>query len=298
MTVPTFLLYDYLLTLEQEVKLFWNRKFTGASALFFFTRYATLIAYNILGCISFAHLFDPVCAVLTRAQAALTIFEFIPWAAFSALRVFALSGMHWPLAVVVFLLALIPAGVNFAQFGFGLTGANLLTTGCQAQTNATPEQNEIFVILSRSGLVVADALVIAVTLVKTRKRGTTPHFGRSSKVSLADVLLRDGLIYFATLLCFNTIDLALTIISYVTPYNQTSYVTALSDPLTAVLVGRFLLDLQASNRSTMELGGSHSSDLGSFPDLNGTLHFATVIGSLGAEIVPGSITPESGLYSV
>lgn len=58
---PAFLVYEYLITLDQEIKLFWKRGgFTGASALFLFVRYSTLICYDILGAISFAPLSDDV----------------------------------------------------------------------------------------------------------------------------------------------------------------------------------------------------------------------------------------------
>ena len=34
--------FEYLLTFDQEVRLFWRKKFTGAVALFFANRYTTL----------------------------------------------------------------------------------------------------------------------------------------------------------------------------------------------------------------------------------------------------------------
>ena len=42
-TVQALLLYEYLVTFDQEVELFWKRSFTGASALFFLNRYFTII---------------------------------------------------------------------------------------------------------------------------------------------------------------------------------------------------------------------------------------------------------------
>ena len=37
------LLFDYLITLESEIEMFWGSRFTAASALFFSTRYAALV---------------------------------------------------------------------------------------------------------------------------------------------------------------------------------------------------------------------------------------------------------------
>ena len=39
------LIYDYVVTVTYEVRLFWRRKATGASLLFFANRYLTLFLY-------------------------------------------------------------------------------------------------------------------------------------------------------------------------------------------------------------------------------------------------------------
>ncbi|KAL1938205.1 hypothetical protein VTO73DRAFT_11849 [Trametes versicolor] len=261
--VITFLAYEYLITLDQEIKLFWKRGFTGASALFLFVR----------------------CALIIKAQAGFTIFQYFPWAAFSALRVLALSGMNRPLAALVFLLASAPAAANFTQYRFKLTGLNTPFTGCQV------------VVVSRVGLILADIIGVAVTVAKTRKGAKMPPLGGSQR-SLGNVLLYDGLIYFAAsssaLLCFNVLDLALSVIAFVTPINSGSYVTALTDPLTAVLVCRFLLDLQAANVSSIhdshafESVDHHTAGVGS-------LVFARVIGSMGAQLGPDHTTTDTTL---
>ena len=46
-TATAMLFYDFTLTFDREVNLFWSKKFTGASALFFFIRYLTF-AYELL----------------------------------------------------------------------------------------------------------------------------------------------------------------------------------------------------------------------------------------------------------
>ena len=46
-----FVAFEYLITFDQEVNLFWKRKITGATILFFFNRYIVLLLYvmNISG---------------------------------------------------------------------------------------------------------------------------------------------------------------------------------------------------------------------------------------------------------
>ncbi|KAH9851988.1 hypothetical protein C2E23DRAFT_828545 [Lenzites betulinus] len=279
---PAFLLYDYLISLDREIELFWTRSLTGASAIYFFTRYTTLICYDVLGAITFAHLSDTSCALLTKAQAAFSMIQYIPWAVFAALRVLALSGMNWPLAILVFLLGIAPVATNFAQYGFNLTGVNDPITGCQAQLSITRVQVEM------TCLILADTIAVVVTVVQTRKAVGVSSSGRS----LGHVLLYDVGAVITTdaissaLLCFSILDLALSVIALITPHHSGTYVTALTDPLTAILVSRFLLDLQAANTLSV---GSNSRD--ALDGEEGTLIFAGVIGSLGASL-PAAGQPE------
>ncbi|KAI0630453.1 hypothetical protein C8Q77DRAFT_1160041 [Trametes polyzona] len=162
--VVAFLLYDYLITLDREIELFWRRKFSGPSALFFFTRYSTLIAYDFLGTATLSHLSD------TRYV-------------YSTLR--------------------------------------------------------------------------------------------------------------ETLFTLNVLDLILNQISVVTPYHTASYITILSDPLTAVLVYRFLLDLQAANLASIELRSSALPSIAVDPTATGaggsTLRFAShIVEPFGTSLLPGA----------
>lgn len=40
--------YDYFLTFDREVELFWKRKFTGASMIFYLNRYTTIVQFILL----------------------------------------------------------------------------------------------------------------------------------------------------------------------------------------------------------------------------------------------------------
>ncbi|KAI0642075.1 hypothetical protein C8Q79DRAFT_1013952 [Trametes meyenii] len=284
-SVLALLAYDYLLTLDQEIKQFWKRKITAASALFFIIRYWTLINYDLVGASTWAHMSDKInaaiadgssapltiqsCALLIKAQAGITIFQYMPWAAFSALRVLALSGMRWSLAVIVFVLGSGPAVVNFTEYRYGITGANVLTTGCQGEDNLTPRLGDIRTFLGVS--------------YKSHR------VGYPRKSSLGDVLLYNGLKYFAVLLTLNILQVVLTHLSLGTVSQQASYITTFSEPLTAIFISRFLIDLQAANQSSAELGTHTLGSLslhaaGTDADAGaGTLRFASrVIGPLGA----------------
>ncbi|EIW59936.1 uncharacterized protein TRAVEDRAFT_122446, partial [Trametes versicolor FP-101664 SS1] len=113
--------YEYLITLDQEVNLFWRRRITGATLLFLATRYLALLAGPILGAATFALLPDHhhylcvsrlSCVVLGYVQFVPSVMQSLVWAGFSGLRILALSGMNWALASAVFVLAVCPFGVN------------------------------------------------------------------------------------------------------------------------------------------------------------------------------------------
>ncbi|KAI0676161.1 hypothetical protein C8Q78DRAFT_1075089 [Trametes maxima] len=297
-------LFDFFVTLDEEVRLFWKRKLSGASVLFFIVRYWALFNYELLVFIGYASFSDAdsPCTAFSIAhssdchshqlrfirEAALcrTIFSVhsLGSTAFSSLRVLALSGLNYPLAVLVFLLSVGPAVVNFTVFHYGITGQNVLTIGCQGGSSVPRQPAQM------TSLIAADILVIVITIATTRRRGT-PHLGRPGKATLGDVLLYDGIKYFAVLLTLNILQVVLTHLSIKIISQQGSYIAQISDPLTAIFISRFLLDLQSANQASRALGTQTlgSFPVGSMPAQEGTLRFTSrVIGSLGGSAQPGS----------
>ncbi|KAI0652941.1 hypothetical protein C8Q70DRAFT_877943, partial [Cubamyces menziesii] len=117
-------LYDFLITFDQEVRCIWTRKRTSASILYVIIRYYALFSLVLLP--SMAYITDlsgsvtyltganrlRSCTSVTRAQFTAEIVQYVAWAAFPALRVLALSGMEWKLAIPIFVLACGPFMVN------------------------------------------------------------------------------------------------------------------------------------------------------------------------------------------
>ena len=148
------------------MELFWRRKITGPSVLFFINRYLVLV-YNItralnllqftllVSCIScfinnadsdsigvhnfvcmvyLSLIHSPTsCAWWAKATRVAEILCYVPWGskpayclrvpetyrgplpAFSALRVFALTNRNWSIALIVFVLSIVPCGINFVS---------------------------------------------------------------------------------------------------------------------------------------------------------------------------------------
>ncbi|EIW58126.1 uncharacterized protein TRAVEDRAFT_148174, partial [Trametes versicolor FP-101664 SS1] len=255
--VMALLAYEFLITFDQEVEMFWVRKMTGASVLFLSNRYLLLLGYILVMC-EYIPMSDTSCAQMVKAQSVIHFLQYLPWAAFSGLRAFALNGQSWPLPTLIFLLSLMPMGVNFAQYSFGLTGSHDPTFGCLVEVNLTVPQAKTVTILSRVPLIVADILVIAVTWFTMRRRVLRDEPGFRSPLTLSTILLRDGTIYFIILLILNVLHLTLTMISLVIPFDPSSQVTTVTEPVTAVLVSRFLIDLQTASRKTLRLDSQDS----------------------------------------
>ncbi|KAI0630663.1 hypothetical protein C8Q77DRAFT_1160216 [Trametes polyzona] len=306
--VMALLVYEFLITFDQEVELFWVPKFTGASILFLSNRYLLLLGYILVMCeyipMSDARymLFTKPsrCAVMVKSQSVIHFLQYLPWAAFSGLRAFALLEQRWPLPTLIFILSLVPMGVNFAQYSYGLSGSHDPTFGCLVQVSLTVPQAQArmcalqyllchptdlpeVTLASRVPLIIADALVIAVTWLTMHRRFFHEGEGMRGVMSLSTVLLRDGTIYFIVLLILNALHLTLTLVSFVIPFDPSSQVTTLTEPVTAVLVSRFLLDLQTANRKTMRLD-SQDTIFATTSALGGTLDFARVVGSLGSSL--------------
>ncbi|RDX50370.1 hypothetical protein OH76DRAFT_1402842 [Lentinus brumalis] len=288
----SFLVFEYAITFDQEVHMFWQRRWTGASILFFLTRYIPILAYAVQ-LMEFISMSDESCNLLVKAGNGLVFIQYLTWATFSGMRALALS-RKWYIAVPIFGLSVVAFGVNMAQFGLGLFGTNDPIFGCMPEIPITAEVAKKLTILARTCLITADICLIIITWVGIPKFAGIRETMRVS--SLSSILMRDGLIYFAVLFVLNSLHLALTMISFVRAYSPTSYITIFTEPITAVLISRFLLDLQAANRKTVIMDSEDPLYIStvSFAD---TLSFARVVGSLGESMVAGEAGRRSDDYT-
>ncbi|KAI0738681.1 hypothetical protein C8Q80DRAFT_1275643 [Daedaleopsis nitida] len=325
----TLWVYEYTITMDQEIGLFWKRKLSGATALFFTNRYLVLLI-TIYGLVEYIPMsdkfsFERSCDLATKAYVGFTVWQYLPWALLSALRTFALN-RNLVLSVIVFLLSVVTIGTNMAQFGNGLSGVNIPFFGCQVALDGVSTTRSqlsvlyvqtavLFVtdtnlkiipsdtIVSRGSLVVADTILLWATW-SARDRMS---IASSAHNQFSRVLFREGMLYvlyvfivaspdlaaqgplrailtlnilqLILLLCLNNIDTPDTI--------DLDYVTVFTEPLTAIVVSRFLLDLQTANRDACALD-SEGDSVGSE-----SLVFQRVVGSIGASL--GASTPSSGV---
>ncbi|OSD04951.1 hypothetical protein PYCCODRAFT_1433291 [Trametes coccinea BRFM310] len=279
--------YEYVLTLDQEIHLIWLRKKTGASVLYLFIRYHALAAQVFLSTVSYSDMSSEMCSQYVKIQGGVECAQFLTWAAFSGLRVFAVSGRNWALAILVSILACSPFIINMWSISFGITGHNLPIVGCIGSISMPARDANMLIgtLLSRSCNIIADLIVIGVSWrYAAQGYGWTPR--SIPTMPLTRVMVLNG----QALLLLNTVHLALAILTMVgsTAPSGNAHVTVLTEPLTAILICRLLLALQAANlKSTGENPGMSGLGSGNNPD--GTLRFASgFIESMGAVVLEDS----------
>ncbi|KAI0763840.1 hypothetical protein BD413DRAFT_642322 [Trametes elegans] len=298
--VLAFLTYEYFITLDREVTLFWRRSRTGASVLFLTNRYLPLLV-NVLNISSLGRMSDAIpassCDAYVKALQTIQLMQYLPWAAFSSLRTFALAGGDWAIATVVFLLSMVPFGINLSQYHWLVVG-NDPDLGCTKMSTITLDVARRYVTHIR--LDVTSECNLMDTRVRSNDRISNVFncIGRDcparivmkGRPSFIRMLVRDGTVYFSILLLLNALHLIFTMLSITAdPLSPVSYFTTFTEPITAVLVSRFLIDLQQVNqyyqRSTPD-----SVLTGSIPM---SLDFTRVIGSLGSSVDPSRDWGES-----
>ncbi|RPD57173.1 hypothetical protein L227DRAFT_613789 [Lentinus tigrinus ALCF2SS1-6] len=271
--VAVVVIYEYSITVGREVRLFWGKKITGAAILFFLNRYIVL-GFNTY---ALANSSIPVSDVIA---------QYIPWAVFTGLRAFALC-RSWFLSLLAFALSMVSVVINLVDYAFGVGGVNVSLFGCitvegisldLAKKGSVPT----LTILSRTCLISADALLVGITWSRLSRRGLR-HV--ESTNLFTEVLLRDGTLYFIILLIMNSLHLTFSLLAIAgVPLQAVSLIPLFTEPLTANLISRFLLNLQSVNQKVT--GEDFQTTHGGSGDHADSLVFQRVVGSIASSFDP------------
>ncbi|RPD59048.1 hypothetical protein L227DRAFT_654426 [Lentinus tigrinus ALCF2SS1-6] len=283
-------LYDALITVDREVACFWTTKWSGSSLLFFANKYICVTLYIMLLFDSATFHSDKSCSSFIIALSVVQRLQLVPWAAFSALRAFVLSRSKL-LGALVFILSLAPLAANLVFYGYQLTGKNLWPFGCLQSALTLYQPICIVVIVARVPLLVSDILLICITWAKLSGRDTLRDIRQSKRMTLSDIVLWDGTVYFVAIFIMNLLHLVLSVAALGpgVASDGASYVTIFTAPITSILVSHFLLQLQEANQTVIRV------------DSDDPLHFSRnpyddtpgFIRSLGAVLTPGLPVPHS-----
>jgi len=274
------LYYDYLLTLQDEIRCIWKRKFSFATVLFFVNRYVTLLyrTLMIVQMLPWANLpedqADAICNGVLRFNEVLTIMLEITVATFMSLRMYAIWSSDRRIFAVVMLLGIVQPAVNIYYYTtLEIVAVPPPFTGCGENVLLSPSASTALSIFNRVFAIIDDAVILILTWVKTA--GIIKHFS-SLKIhtSLVTMLLRDGTVYFAFLLILNIANLVAI------EEQAFGAIPAISDVVTSILISRFMLNLRGVyTTSDSDLTSSfHPSKFSDIRFVN------TVVGNLGAPL--------------
>ncbi|KZT07009.1 uncharacterized protein LAESUDRAFT_652332, partial [Laetiporus sulphureus 93-53] len=180
--------YDYILTLDREIKFIWKADLSLATSLYYASRYAALS--------------NTIIVLLTR----------IAWTSWQTIYVSLHRHSVLP-CIPVKCLHLCSANINVSmQYIFVVTSPELyVVMGFQACTFSiigSYSSYETLMISARAASLVSDGLVLTLTCMKTARKTDSGFIKSPLGPSLQDILLRDTTICFAFLCVINVIGIA------------------------------------------------------------------------------------------
>ncbi|KAH9917901.1 uncharacterized protein BXZ73DRAFT_105421 [Epithele typhae] len=284
LSIMTFLAFEWLITVGDEVNLFWTKKKTVATVLFILNRYTPILymASSFSGANAWT---DSSCNASVLTSIMLDALQYIPWALFSALRVHATTEKRWDVAIFVALLSLAPLAEGMVHMTF-IHGEIIPGWGCGGIDTESPALSAICTlsIVSRTSLMLSDLVVVASAWAMTYRTGGLPDMKALTVPSFCARFLVNGSIYFVVLLALNATHLALSLLSVARTGQSAagptpSYVVSFTEPITAMLVSRFMLDLQRVKERSCgaQYGESFATEFAGGENVN-------VLGSLGSTL--------------
>ncbi|KAI0764867.1 hypothetical protein C8Q74DRAFT_1370767 [Fomes fomentarius] len=229
------------------------------------------------------------CSLFNQVGFAIDISQYIVWAAFAALRALALS-RYKLLSAFIFILSLMPVGINFAKYGFQYEGdvVDIFNfKGCSG-LDFVPDALQ-----RKTSLIAADVILVLITWytlpVKTIfKPNPSRVVGGNQRSSIASTLLQNGTRYFLVLITLNTLHLVFTIaqVFEIAAGGNFSQLTIFTEPATSILVSRFLFNLQEASRETCDQVESDDVTGSSVVFGNGSSStIDRVLGSIGSSLI-------------
>ncbi|KAH9941660.1 uncharacterized protein BXZ73DRAFT_74865 [Epithele typhae] len=276
--------YDYLLTLDREIKYIWTRKVTSASVIYVITRYCSLtaIVLTLLNFFPWPGKSSFKCNAIARSDSALDAAIILSSATFSSFRAYALCRRK-SVAFLVFALELdVELMAWYSQYGAIKVGASY---------NPGPNNTNVLCDMDFSSLVPLRRLTPSYHQV-TWKRTWPWKEGERPKFGLATVLFNDGVAYFLALLVANVINLAFVnnvqvprflfdVPPKLTPFPQLLFaLVGWISATTVLFTCHFILDLLEAAARAGGLGGEPEC-MSSVPEVIQPISFRNT-GGIGA----------------
>ncbi|EMD32068.1 hypothetical protein CERSUDRAFT_108991 [Gelatoporia subvermispora B] len=221
------------------------------------------------------------------------------WAAFSAMRVYAIGNNSWMLAVLAGLFGMVPFAtsvnilcfisscwiIQYQSFPTQVSGIEALPgvgSWClefsdMSQTEQMKYVNSVLTIAARVCGITSDAIVLVETWRKTYsiKRDAMRH---NIRTPLATMLMRDGTLYFVFILSLNVLD------TIGKAFNIFDYTPTFMIPSFSIIISRFLLNLRQLGSEPYGNGASDTSGRDSGQSQSAGLRFASFIDNMGEDL--------------
>ncbi|KIK65870.1 hypothetical protein GYMLUDRAFT_38363 [Collybiopsis luxurians FD-317 M1] len=199
----TFLYYDHLMTLKDEIRLIWNRPNTLSSYFFFINRYFSFFG-NIGVLLSI--LFTTSCSAWTMYQEIFHALAQVIVASLLTLRIYALYDRNKRLLMI--LSGMVFGGVVLAIITDLISSSTKLPSSIPAAGchDILDLKNAALVAVGWEILFLYDVLLFGMTLRKAYLAKYHTGISRFGRVSLFSVVIRDGTIYYAIMCLFNFLN--------------------------------------------------------------------------------------------
>ncbi|OCH87679.1 hypothetical protein OBBRIDRAFT_795996, partial [Obba rivulosa] len=240
-------IFDHLSTLPREVNLIWRRKLSPVAILFHLNRW-TLLVWAAL---NFTIAFFPIltqtsCMTMTSINSVLDTILMTVWACFSAIRVYAVSGRSWWMAIVVGLLSMAPVAINMYQFfkqeEIQEKVLSFFGPVCVVTLDITGAKAINFDIRIRLCFIAADIFVLAITFIKTYALIRDAE-RRHVSAPFATILWHNGVGYFVAMLCFHVVNIVCYVLSESWP-PAFYFASIFLNPVVSITISRFHLALR------------------------------------------------------
>ncbi|KAI0357889.1 hypothetical protein OH77DRAFT_1435598 [Trametes cingulata] len=228
------IVYDYLITLDCEVRTGWCRKFTWGKLVLLLNRYLSILLYLL----SLVPLL-PAEDLLTDVT-----LLYMVWAAFSGLRVYAISN-HSRLAVwLVVSLALVPVAIDI-YLETQMLVIFTADSGCTATIRISQETWTRLSVPARAGLAIAEALVAIVIWLKTWHAIRTAS-STGNRFTFTQLVFKEGMECFVFILISNSLEVIVAVVA--ADDFSLSLAAQMGNTLVPVLISRFYFNLDNYQR--------------------------------------------------
>ncbi|GJE94667.1 hypothetical protein PsYK624_108380 [Phanerochaete sordida] len=233
--------YELLLTVNDELSVVWRQKLNITSLVYLVLRMTLVlqVVYGLLPAWIIPATTDVSCWGVQVTGTILQFWAYFLTSAFSALRTWAISDRSYVLATIVLLLGIVPIPTNVYGYAVSTNIPSPLS-----YCNLVPmisARMSLMLLITRISVIVSDAVVLLVTLVKAYRGALEARrvHSEGSPQSLFECIIQNGALYFIALLGANVLRIAFEFTQ-----GWGSVANGMLDYLPLILACRFIVNLR------------------------------------------------------